>query len=233
MAAVTTRRGSGNGKVALDGGESRLQTGRSVRRGELLVGILLAIVGGLIALSVWAQNDDAQSVVYVRNDLAEGAVINAGDLGVTKVDIGRACPPGPATPPDGCLDVVLADSPRGLVGRVATVPLRKGTLLGHGHIAAEGAPQRDEVITAIPVASDRLPTGLGPGKHVRVIDTGDGRAGSEPSVLIQAARVFAVQEPERVSGTIVVSVIVSADDAPKVAGAIAADRVGLVLLTSR
>jgi hypothetical protein len=194
----------------------------------------MAIVGGLAAVAILAGSDDKQAVVYVRNDIAEGAVLGERDLGTMKVAIGRRCAAAGADR-DGCLDVIVADTPDAWVGRVASVPLRRGTLLAGSQLAAEGAPRPDEVVTAIPVARDRMPTGIEVGVRVRVIDTGGGRGGDgpDPSVLIDAARVFAVQELERLSDTVVVSIIVPASKAPAVASSVASDRIGLVLLTSR
>lgn len=230
------RRAERNERADAESGVSdgaRMRTVRAVRRGEILTGVLIAIVGGLLLTAYLDSANDRQGVLVVKHDIAEGTTLTEADLGIEKIAVDRMCPRREPRS-DDCVDLIPAEELEALVGRPAAVALRPGTLLASSQVAQAEAPKADEVIVAVPVPRDRLPTGIEVGDRVRILDTGGGgREGSEPSVLIQEARVFALAEPSRSSDSTVVSVVVVADDAPAVTAAVAADRIGLVLITAR
>lgn len=209
---ITTPR-DGNG-LAADG--SRYKPKR--RRPLPLLALGLACIAGSIALFIGLgiAVDSRRPVLALARDVPAGKVIEPADLKVVHIAA------------DG-VPSVAATERSAIVGKVAVRSLEAETLLGPLQVTAS-APLEGQVVVGVALEPGRLPSGLGAGDHVRVVDTGRGES-AEPAVLVVDAVVFAVDEPSRVSDTRVVSLTVPAADAARVASAAADRRVSLVLVS--
>jgi len=112
---------------------------------------------------------------------------------------------------------------------VAAVPLVAGTLLSPAQFGGPVWPGPGEGVIAVPVKPGRLPSGLTAGAHVTVLvvptgtpggvtGTGPGQGG-QPPVEKAPATVVSVDAAADQSGTTVVTLVLSAADATRVASA--------------
>jgi hypothetical protein len=188
------------------------------------LGVLCAFAGALVFATAYLRSGHRVAVLAVARAVPAGSVIRDGDLRVANVSSDRSVQPVPA-------------AQRGsVVGKVAAVPLAPGTLLARSQVGSGAAVAPGQAVVGVGVKGGQLPAGLRPGDRVMVVDTGarPGGNGADTvgSVLVPAAVVFAVPADTDPTSPTVVSVVVSAPDAPRIAAASAAERVSLVLLGS-
>jgi hypothetical protein len=185
----------------------------SVRRVLLAVGLVLAcaLAGVVVAQRV----DTRVPVLAAAHAISAGQTVTAADVTTVKV----AVEAGVATVPAAQLSTV--------VGRVAAVPLVAGTLLSPAQFGGPVWPGAGEAVIAVPVKPGRLPSGLPAGAQVTVLVvpsgtpggvTGGGQGG-QPQVEKATATVVSVEPAADQSGTTVVTLVLSAGDATRVAAA--------------
>jgi hypothetical protein len=194
------------------------------RRGLIAAGALLASVGALGVVWLVGAAGQRIDVVVVRQDVAYGEPIDAGDLGVARVSVD----PGVA--------VVPADGAAALVGQVATTRLSTGMLLAPGMVATAGEPAPGRVLVPIALPAERMPAGgLRAGDRVIAVDAGTAADPTTPGVASVGsgvpALVVRVGAPD-VNGTTVVDVTTTPGDGPWLAVAAANGRVALVVQPS-
>lgn len=188
-------------------------------------GVLCAFAGALVFAIASLGSGQRQAVLAVARAVPAGAVIGDVDLRVIRV-----------SGTDG-LRLVPAAERSVVVGKVATMPLAPGTLLARSQYGSGAAVAPGQAVVGVALKGGHLPASLRPGDRVMIVDTGAGRAGSgasdaNGSILVTNAIVFAVPPTSDPSATTVVSIVVSALDAPRIAAAAAAERVSIVLLGS-
>jgi hypothetical protein len=189
------------------------------------LGVLCAFAGALVFATAYLRSGHRVAVLVVARAVPAGSVIHDGDLRVARVSS------------DGGLQPVPAAQRGSVGGKVAAVPLAPGTLLARSQVGSGAAVAPGQAVVGVGLKSGQLPAGLRPGDRVMVVDTGAARPGGNGadtvgSVLVPAAVVFAVPATTDPASATVVSVVVSAPDAPRIAAASAAERVSLVLLGS-
>jgi hypothetical protein len=187
----------------------------SMRRVLLAVGLVLAcaLAGVIVAKRV----DTRVPVLAAAHAISAGQTVTAADVTTVRV----AAEAGVATVPASQLSTV--------VGRVAAVPLVAGTLLSPAQLGGPVWPGSGEAVIAVPVKPGRLPSGLSAGAHVAVLVvpsgapggvTGPGPGqGGQSQVEKATATVVSVEAAADQSGATVVTLVLSATDATRVAAA--------------
>jgi SAF domain len=190
---------------------------RRISKTRLLLAVGLVLACALAGVVVAQRVDIRVPVLAAARAISAGQTVTAGDVTTVKV----AVESGVATVPASQLSTV--------VGRVATVPLVAGTLLSPNQFGGPVWPGPGEAVIAVPVKPGRLPSGLPPGVHVTVLvvptgtpggvtGTGGGQGG-QPPVEKAAATVVSVDPAADQSGAMVVTLVLSAADATRVASA--------------
>ena len=188
----------------------------------VIVGIV-CFVGGALAGGLWATSaSDRQPVLVMARTVPAGQTIRAADVKVANVAADRELGP------------IDEDDRRSVVGQPAAVDLVAGTLLTRAHLGDNAGLGSGRAMVGLAFKPGQLPTKLGPGSRVQVIDTGagPGAPGRPNPTVLGIARVAAVDKADSdASGeTVVVSLTVERGDAPAVAAAGAAGRAALVLV---
>jgi Flp pilus assembly protein CpaB len=194
---------------------------------------VLCIAGGALAgVVAFKAGSDRQSVLASSQSLAAGHILEPGDLRVVDVST------------DGGLGFLLAATESSVVGRPLAVPVGSGAPLVSSDLGSPPATGRGEAVVGVLCKAGQYPPSLAPGDTVEIVDTGVGTAsatagaglsagapaGSSPIGLLTAT-VLGIDAPTDTAtvGT-VVSLRVSASDAPSVARAAAAGRISLILV---
>jgi hypothetical protein len=201
---------------------------RHRRRRMLVFGLLLIVVGALAAAYLYTGIGDRVSVVVVTRDVPIGTQIDASDVATTRI----------AADPDVAL--IPGRQLRQVVGRLAAVDLRKGTLLAPSQVTTTLNPRPGQQVVPVALKVAQLPArGLSPGDQVLVIATPGDQAqdqattGSGPGPLTQdtAATVDQVSSPDA-DGNVRVDLVVDARVGPAIAKQASTGRLAVVL-TSR
>ena len=231
---MTTRSRSGEAKAArkaqspgsLLAGGRRAVTGpqRPRNRSWGLVTLAALLVVGLgLAVAAWGlQVGDKASVLAIGQPVAKGQVVERGDL-VSKSVSGV----GEAIPVED-LDTV--------VGQTAAVDLVAGQILIPAMVAAEPVPAAGQSVVGLALDPTRVPSaGLAAGDQVDVIAVpsaggvqGDAAATEAPEVLAEAAEVYAVRGKSTAGGQLLLTVVVDAQAAAKIAAYSTQNRVAVV-----
>jgi flagella basal body P-ring formation protein FlgA len=181
---------------------------------------VLLIVGGAAAAGLLALRIDSRTpVVVARLHIAAGQQITAESLSTTPV-AGEG------------LNLIPGSQLNQLVGRYAATDIPAGRLLDAAMVSSSGLLKAGRAAVGVVLKAGRAPaTGLHAGDVVQVIRARDGAA----EVLSSNATVSKVNEPEAgtfgTGGDAVATVVVDAADAPKIAAAVVADQVAIVLLS--
>lgn len=184
----------------------------------MLLGVVVAIICGLLA--VWAVNraGTTRSVVVVTNDIAAGDQVTEKDLGTTQVNGGEE------------LTTVPGDALRSLVGRRANTAIPAGSLANDNAFVNRLAPRDGDVILGVALAPGQLPhTGLQNGDVVRIVLTApDSASKSTPAAADPiTAVVLAVGDSDR-NGRRLVDLSVPNGDADRAAKAAGTEKIAVL-----
>ncbi|MFI0411985.1 SAF domain-containing protein [Actinomadura sp. 3N508] len=190
----------------------------------VVIGMLLMLTGALSAAYLYTETGDRTSVVMVTRDIPVGSPIDAWDVATTQVDAGQ----GVALVPGRQL--------RQVVGRVASVDLRKGTLLAPSQVTTALSPRTGQQVVPIALKASQLPArGLAPGDQVLVIATPGQQGQSPPTAaggdqLTQdtAATIDQVSSADA-EGSVQVDLVVDARVGPAIAKQASTGRLALVV----
>ena len=200
---------------------------RRSSRKSLLAGVLVVLLGGLLALLAGRMLTEHSQVLAVARDVPVGATVTAGDLTVANVTSDPALSPIPATEQSQ------------IVGLVAQVPLVRGELLTRAQVGTGDGLGPAEMLVALPLKEGQFPArGLAPGQPVLIVttqgSTGVGTpAGGATSVgggRQFAATVAEVGQTNPGTQVTVVDVRVGSQDGPAVAALASTGDMALVLL---
>ncbi|MFZ4585345.1 MAG: SAF domain-containing protein [Acidimicrobiia bacterium] len=203
---------------------------RSPRLSLALVALLVTVASAL-GFVAWARSiGDRTEVLVAARDISSGGVISRSDLGVARIAGDRS------------LRAIDAGSMDRVVGKIAAGPIPRGTLMNPDLMSGAPVLGADEAIVGVAVRSGQAPVAkLSPGLTVMVVRTpSSGSNDADATVLASRAVVQAVTKPDRADAAAAalgsaqfVTLAVSANVAPDVAAASAADRVRLVLVAPR
>jgi hypothetical protein len=185
---------------------------RRISKARLLLAVGLVLVCALAGVVVAQRVDVRVPVLAAARAISAGQTVTAADVMTVKV----AVEAGVATVPASQISTV--------VGQVAAVPLVVGTLLSAAQFAGPAWPGSGEAVIAVPVKPGRLPSGLPAGARVTVlvVPTGTpggagGGQGGQPQVEKATATVVSAEPATDQSGTTVVTLVLSAADATRIA----------------
>ena len=203
---------------------------RKRRRSMFALAALLLGLGSLGTVFLVTSMTHRVSVVMVAKDVPIGSPISAGDLGTSMVSVDRSI----ATIPARQLGEV--------VGKIAGVDLRRGTLLSPGQLTGTVSPAQGQEIVPVALTTSQLPArGLQPGDQVLVVVTqgsqqdaggAQGKVASTPQQQDTPAGVDRVGQPDA-DGKVVVDLLVTSQVGPTIARQAAAGKIALVLSPRR
>ncbi len=156
------------------------------------------------------------SVLAVAQPLSAGQRITAADLmQVSAAD-------------DPALGLIPASQAAAVAGRTAVVPLLPGTLLTRAHLGDAAFPPAGKVVASLAVKPGQYPQGLAAGSRVSVFLSANAASGGQPpasasnagsSAARLSAVVLAVDPRGDGQGATVVTLLLDASDAGRLAGA--------------
>jgi hypothetical protein len=188
--------------------------------------LILLCAAGVAIFTVNAGH--RRGVLVMTRAVAAGTAIQPGDLGETRVASDSGIH-------------LLASSGRGrVVGRVAAVNLTPGMLVSLDLLSNGSLVSSGHAIVGLALKPGEMPSRLHALDHVMLVQTASASTGTSAAdgatvspapiaPLVARAQVFAV-EAAADRQTTVVSVIVTTDQAPRVASASARDQISVVLL---
>jgi hypothetical protein len=198
-------------------------TGRRTRIPELALGVLLVAGCALAAVAWQTLSDPSRAVLAVRNDIDRGDIITAADLQAVEI----------AT--DDQVNLIPSGRAESMVGRIAQVDLVAGTLLTTAMAADVAAIGDGQALVGLAVERGSLPSSsLRPGSRVDVVltpadDDDASLLSTDGAVLVAGAEVSeATGTATGNDRTVYVSLLVTQDDAVKLARAAAHERVHLI-----
>jgi hypothetical protein len=209
---------------------------RQPRPAWIAAGIALVALAVLGNVYLFQNASHRSAVVRVVNDVPVGARIRRADLGLASVVLD----PGVAS-------ISQTQLPQ-VVGRIAAVDLRRGTLLSASQVTTALSPQPGQAVVTMSLKAGEMPPhGLAPGFKVRLVQTSrtdvpakstadDAAAGDASDagqdVLAAGKDVPAVVDSvggSDADGTVAVSLLVADADSSAVARAAAGERLALVI----
>ncbi len=190
------------------------RTRRRRRRAPYLaLGGLLVVVCVLGFAAATVRLGQRVSVLAVAQPVAAGQRIEAADL--TPVSAAD----------DPSLGLIPVAQAAAVVGRTAVVPLLPGTLLTRSLVGDAAFPPAGKVVASLAVKPGQYPQGLAAGSHVAVFisaaptASGQPSAGSTGSTSRLSAVVLGVDPRGDGQGSTVVTLLLDASDAGRLAGA--------------
>jgi hypothetical protein len=199
------------------------------RRRPAMIALAIALVGAgiLASAALYHRANHQVPVLLVTAAVPAGAQLTANDIGTTTVAAG----PGVHTIPAKQLSQVI--------GLVAAVSLRPGTLLASSELTTSLPPAKGQVLVSLPLKPQSLPaSGLQPGDHVLVTGTpgyqGQSQSSGGAVVLPQAVAgvVEAVDSAPDQDGFDVVDLLVASGDGVSLAKQDSTGQIELIV-TSR
>ncbi len=195
----------------------------------ILAGLLLALACGAVTAALFLRVGGRVAVLAVAQDVPVGQVVTAQDLTDARISY---------DPSLHALSPRLRDQ---VVGRIAAVELKPGSLLTREQLTTQAVPTSGQVVIGLSLKPGQLPGDpLRRGDPVRVLLTSGGTptaAGqtktvpANASVLVQAATVYSERvESTGSSGTVVVSLVIPEQQVARVVQAGAAGQIALALL---
>ena len=178
-----------------------------------MVGVLLAIVGGLLAWFAYTQATRGVEVVATTRHVAYGATITEDDLRPVEI------------PQGSTLRVTVWSERATVVGHVATTDLTPDALVAPDAAGAARLPGRGEAIVGLPVGPGRIPvSGLLPRDVVEIV-------APTASLTGLRATVLAIGDPDA-AGRRTVDLVVPETAVEDIAAAAGNDNTLLVLVGS-
>lgn len=195
------------------------QTGKPKSRvPEMLVGTFLVALFALAGAWFYSTSTQSTSYLAIRQDVQRGAVITNEDLSVFQITTDA--------PLVGTSNLALSS----VVGKVALVDMKVGTLITENHLADKAQIPRGQGIVGLDLAPGEFPTfSLRPGDRVRVVIMPAGSASlSSEDISVVGDDVEVVEVATGNGRERFISLSLSAELADLVAAADSQDRVRLV-----
>jgi hypothetical protein len=203
----------------------------------VLLAVCLVAAGGAVAFAAASSAGRRAAVLAVARPVSVGNPVGAADVTTARIPTDVALRPIP---------VQRRDS---VIGQVAAVDLRPGTLLTADQLTAAGPPLRGQVVVGVLAKPGQLPARpLVAGDRVLAVSTATGNGGTTTTTTSTttagpgsaAAAAAGAQRSAEVlgvrpvgvnaDGVNVVDLLVAQPDGPGLAGDAAAGRISLLLL---
>ena len=188
------------------------------RYGQWAGAVLFVVVTALGAGYLYMAEGETVEVLVLDRAIAAGQEITEEDLGSAQVS--------------GVADAVPIAELNEVLGKRTSIGLVPGQVLTNGALTTNPLPGPTERVVAVRLDAGRVPATLESGTVVNVLsvppagDAGDPQALDDPETLTEEARVHAVTTA--VDGSVVVSLLVAASDADRLAAYSSAGRVTVV-----
>jgi hypothetical protein len=207
---------------------SRIAPLRRERKPTLiLAGLLLALACGTLTAAIYLRVGGRTPVLAVARDVPAGHAIAARDLTEARISYDRT------------LHAVTAALRDQVVGRVAAVDLKAGSLLTSEELTSGTVPGFGEAVVGVALKAGQLPADqpragdlvvvlLVPPANAGAASANEPKAGA--SVLVPVARVFSAQPGANGSDLTAISLVVDQDQVAAVARAQATGQVAVALL---
>lgn len=220
---TSTRRTDPSGNGQQSASPFRLEAPRrKVEIPQLLVAVFLVAVSALTAVVLFSQAAAREPVLAVAQSVERGQTIRSGDLMVVYVAS------------DDPINSLSPDAATGLVGLIAVADLEPGTLVTSAHFVSRSLLDAGEGVVGMALAPGEYPTLLlSPGDRVDVVfvtRTASDEGFTDTRGVVTSAEVFDVADLGG-QGNRFISLRLPAQDAAKVARAVAAGGVRLVLVS--
>jgi hypothetical protein len=200
-----------------------LSPGRRRRPAVWALGVALAAGGGAVAAATTMAAGDRVPVLSVVRSVDAGTTVTAADLGEARVA------------DDPQLRPIPTSERTSVIGQVAGVDLRPGTLLTRNQLTPLAIPGDGQALVGLALGPGQLPDRrLQRGDRVLAVVTPEDAAvtpsGQGRTVSVtRSAQVVSSGAPGT-DGTVVIDVTVAETEAPGLAADAAAGRISLVLL---
>lgn len=225
---TTTTEFRSNGSTRTEPDRLRLdptaRVGRRPRTSWIALGLLVLVGFGLLGAVTVARVAGREAVVALAGPIERGEQLTAAHIAV--VNVGT----------DDAVALVPAADRDELLGLTATAGFESGTLVTRSQFADGPTVAAGFSVVGLALEPGEYPTAtLRPGDRVVVVRTPattpmEREEDSAPTLLVEAAEVFAIETLSETARTIMVSVVVPEDTVPDIAAAAAADRVRLALV---
>ncbi|KQY55752.1 hypothetical protein ASD11_14665 [Aeromicrobium sp. Root495] len=191
-------------------------------RGQALLGLLLVVGCALAGAVLFVNAGDRVTVLAATERIAAGRVIQRDEVTTKEVA--------------GLDDTIAAEDVSNVVGKTASIDMLPGQVLSSTMLTDQAVPGPGEALAGLALNNAQMPgAGVEPGDTIRVlaVASADGSGGSsQPQVLADAARVYAVSRTSSGEASKVVTVLLPQADADQVTTYAAAGRVAIVKLTA-
>jgi hypothetical protein len=187
------------------------------RTGAVLGAMLVAVCS--FGIAAWANSVRHRAqVLVIAQVVPAGSTIEAGDLTVAGISAGPQ------------VSAIPASAEASVLGKVATVPLARGSLLERSEVGSGPAIPAGSSVVGLDLKDGTFPAGLPAGAQVEVVAT-PSQTGSSTggAVLAENATVLSLAVDPSGAGDLV-SVVVPVGEAASVAAAGASGNVSLVML---
>jgi hypothetical protein len=189
----------------------------------LALAVICVVLGGLVVMvgvEAFAKRD---AVLVVAKAIPVGSTIDASDVTTASITSDPALRPIPASDRSS------------VIGKVALVELRPGTLITRDELGSSDGFGSGQVLVPLPLKQDQVPArGLSPGESVMIVATPSATsAGSSvgtPSASGTKAVVTEVGSSDPNTGVTVVDVRVPADGAVALAQLVSTGNAAVLLL---
>lgn len=189
--------------------------------GTVTAGVLMIVIGGLIGGLAFIQAGQTESVLAVRDSVAEGQTIDRSNL-VSKQVAGL----------DHAVPVDQADK---LAGQTASIDLPAGHVVTSDAASSAPIPGGGQAVVGIAVTAAQMPGAeLEIGDTVRVVEVPAGEDSAavddDAATVTEQARVLDVTPPAEGTDKTVVTVVAADGAADQLAAGSAAERLAVVTI---
>jgi len=183
----------------------------------------LLVLGTGLAVAAWGLHaGQRESVLAVGGALSKGQVIERGDLVSTSVS--------------GVSGAIPVAEVNAVAGKTAAVDLVAGQILTGAMVTSDPVPGMGESTIGLALDPTRVPgAGLDPADQVTVIAVPDAEGVKTdpatldaPEVLARAAQVYAVGGESTAGGQVLLTLVVDAEDAARIAAYSTQNRVAVI-----
>lgn len=189
---------------------------RRRRNSWVLAGVLIAVLGGLVALWLVSTMSQTTRIVVAASDLEPSRPVTESDF--TVVEVGLA--PG--------VEAVRADEQASIIGQTPRSKIGAGTVVSESmFIASDQVVPAGSVIVSAQLPAGAVPASLKVDDTVVVIDVTEAAA-----QVIGPARVFQIVRPEGDNGDVQLSLVVTQDLQVPVVVAAADEVLGIGIVNS-
>jgi hypothetical protein len=187
----------------------------------MALGVVIVILSVLGVVALYGSASDRIDVVAIRQPVAAGQLITAGDLTVVSISS------------DGDLSTIAAADRSSLVGQVAVTALVPGSLLARAQVSDGPRIPAGMALAGATLKPGQYPTGLRAGDAVAIVESPPATATGAAAVPVERgrSRVIDLEAIDDAGSSISVSLLVPEASASAISSAGAAGRLSVVVVS--